>query len=74
MGAPSKNGVGSTVIGRDTGRWPVYIPRVHTELTTRKVMVQERLDENAPRAALGNLGPSHDVCPADCCVYQPRRP
>ena len=37
-------------------------------------LVQERLSENPVRLALGNLGPSHDVCPLDCCVYQPKRP
>ena len=37
-------------------------------------LVQERLSENPERLALGALGPSHDVCPLDCCVYQPRRP
>ena len=36
-------------------------------------LVQERLSENPERLALGTLGPSHDVCPVDCCVYQPRR-
>lgn len=29
-------------------------------------LVLERTD-GAPRLALGELGPSHDVCPADCC-------
>jgi ferrochelatase len=29
-------------------------------------LVLERTD-GAPRRALGELGPSHDVCPADCC-------
>jgi ferrochelatase len=36
-------------------------------------LVQERLSENPERLALGRLGPSHDVCPEDCCAYQPRR-
>jgi ferrochelatase len=30
-------------------------------------LVQERLDPAAPRRAMSMLGPSHDVCPADCC-------
>src|SRR6266478_2156153 len=29
-------------------------------------LVLERT-EGAPRLALGNCGPSHDICPADCC-------
>ncbi len=37
-------------------------------------LVQERLSENPNRLALGTMGPSHDVCPVDCCAYQPRRP
>lgn len=37
-------------------------------------LVQERLTDNPVRLALGELGPSHDVCPVDCCVYQPRGP
>ena len=37
-------------------------------------LVQERLSENPVRPAAGNLGPSHDVCPLDCCVYPPKRP
>ena len=43
---------------RDHGRWQVHIPRVHTELTTRKVMVQERLDGVSVRdvAAVDALG------------------
>ncbi len=37
-------------------------------------LVQERLSDSPVRLALGNLGPSHDVCPIDCCKYEPRRP
>src|SRR5258707_12182864 len=29
-------------------------------------LVLERM-EGAPRLALGSHGPSHDVCPSDCC-------
>lgn len=36
-------------------------------------LVQERMAEHPVRLALGALGPSHDVCPADCCRYEPRR-
>lgn len=36
-------------------------------------LIQERVDENPVRRALGTLGPSHDVCPADCCPA-PQRP
>ncbi|MBI3836754.1 MAG: ferrochelatase [Planctomycetia bacterium] len=37
-------------------------------------MIRELLEERvagAPKRALGEFGPSHDVCPADCCLYSP---
>lgn len=37
-------------------------------------LVVERMSNDPERLALGELGPSHDVCPADCCLYQPQRP
>lgn len=37
-------------------------------------LVQERLRLTADRPALGRLGPWHDVCPVDCCLYTPGRP
>jgi ferrochelatase len=36
-------------------------------------LVEERMSDHPVRPALGTLGPSHDVCPDDCCLYQPRR-
>ena len=30
-------------------------------------LVDERLTDQVVRLALGDHGPSHDVCPADCC-------
>jgi ferrochelatase len=33
-------------------------------------LILERTN-NALRLALGNMGPSHDVCLTDCCAYQP---
>lgn len=35
-------------------------------------LVEERLAATPERRALGRLGPSHDVCPLDCCL--PGRP
>jgi ferrochelatase len=35
-------------------------------------LIVERID-GGPREALGVLGPSHDVCPVDCCL-PPSRP
>lgn len=37
-------------------------------------LVEERLAEEPVRLAIGNYGPNHDVCPTDCCRYEPRRP
>ena len=37
-------------------------------------LVQERLGTRQTKDALGDLGPWHDVCPDDCCLYTPRRP
>jgi protoporphyrin/coproporphyrin ferrochelatase len=30
-------------------------------------LISERLDASCPRLAIGQFGPNHDVCPADCC-------
>ena len=35
-------------------------------------LVQERLGLVTERRSLGERGPSHDVCPADCCLYDVR--
>jgi ferrochelatase len=32
-------------------------------------LIQERLGRVERRRALGKDGPSHDVCPVDCCLY-----
>lgn len=32
-------------------------------------LIQERLGQITDRRAIGTCGPSHDVCPADCCLY-----
>ncbi len=36
-------------------------------------LVQERT-QGLPRRAIGAFGPSHDECPANCCLYTPTRP
>ena len=30
-------------------------------------VIEERVEERPTRAALGEHGPSHDVCPPGCC-------
>jgi len=35
-------------------------------------LIEERLGTVSGRQALGNRGPAPDVCPPDCCMYQPR--
>jgi ferrochelatase len=38
-------------------------------------LVEERMQANPNRLAIGRYGPNHDVCPPDCCRYSPpRRP
>jgi ferrochelatase len=37
-------------------------------------LIVERMSDAPVRLAVGEFGPSHDVCPADCCLYTPRRP
>lgn len=37
-------------------------------------LVRERIGLQEVKRSLGNLGPSHDVCPQDCCLYpRPKR-
>ncbi|MEW4563293.1 ferrochelatase [Bremerella sp. JC770] len=37
-------------------------------------LVEERLGLATEKQAIGKFGASHDVCPIDCCKYEPRRP
>lgn len=37
-------------------------------------LVQERMGGTTDRPAMGTFGSWHDVCPADCCLYEPSRP
>ncbi len=53
------------------------VPTVGTDprfVTMIGQLVQERMGATDRRLALGRLGPWHDVCPADCCLYTPQRP
>jgi ferrochelatase len=37
-------------------------------------LIEERLDPAKPKLALGQFGPSHDVCPVDCCLADRPKP
>ena len=37
-------------------------------------LIQERVHDLDSRPAVGELGPSHDICPVDCCLYPTQRP
>jgi ferrochelatase len=53
--------LGMTMVRAGTaGTHPAFIRMV-------RQLVAERMDDSAERMALGQLGPSHDVCPEDCC-------
>jgi ferrochelatase len=43
------------------GTHPAYVAMV-------RELIVERLTPDAPRRALGSLGPSSDRCAADCCL------
>ncbi len=40
-------------------------------VTLIRELVEERLSGSSDRRAIGMLGPWHDVCPEDCCLYTP---
>jgi ferrochelatase len=37
-------------------------------------LIVERMTDSPQRLALGSLGPSHDACPDDCCLFAPSPP
>ena len=37
-------------------------------------LIEERVGQTSDRQSLGSFGPTHDVCPVDCCLYTPVRP
>jgi len=43
------------------GAHPIYVAMV-------RELIQERMTANAERLSVGTFGPSHDYCPADCCL------
>jgi len=59
------------------GTDPAFVSMIR-ELIVERLPASQRADLGLPaevqRRALGPLGPNHDVCPPDCCKYEPRRP
>ncbi len=43
------------------GAHPTYVGMV-------RELIEERMSSNSERLSFGRLGPSHDFCPADCCL------
>lgn len=49
-----------TVRSATVGTHPAFIKMI-------RLLIAERLCPNEPRLSVGEFGPSHDVCAADCC-------
>jgi ferrochelatase len=48
------------------GTHPVFIQMI-------RELINERMDPAKPKLALGQYGPNHDVCPANCCPAPARK-
>ena len=60
--------LGLTMVRSDTvGTHPQFVAMLSD-------LIVERVSGAADRAAIGQFGPSHDVCPPDCCLPAPRPP
>ncbi|MGB5311603.1 MAG: ferrochelatase [Polyangiales bacterium] len=58
--------LGITLTRAETvGTHPAFIAMI-------RELIEERMGRVTLRQALGKRGPSPDVCPPDCCQYQPR--
>jgi ferrochelatase len=54
----------------------IRVPTVGTDpvfVAMIRELIEERLQENPMRRVLGALGPSHDVCPLNCCQLGERQ-
>ena len=64
-------------ISHELGMNMVRCPTVGTHprfVQMIRELIVERMSDEPVRLCLGELGPSHDVCPIDCCKYEPQRP
>ncbi len=52
------------VRGATVGTHPRFVQMI-------RELIEERMAESPKRQALGALGPCHDACPDDCCLYMP---
>jgi len=60
------NELGITLTRAPTvGTHPAFVSMI-------RELIEERLGKVSVRQSMGNRGPSPDVCPPDCCQYQPR--
>ena len=48
------------------GTHPRFVTMIHE-------LIQERVSNSPERPTLGTMGPNHDVCPEDCCLYTAQR-
>jgi ferrochelatase len=47
------------------GTHPVFVRMI-------RELVEERMNPGLPKSSIGQFGPSHDVCPVNCCAPPPR--
>ena len=60
------NKLGITLTRAETvGTHPAFVGMI-------RELIEERLGRASTRQAVGKRGPAPDVCPPDCCKYQPR--
>ena len=60
--------LGMNLVRAETpGTHPAFVAMI-------RELIQERLDSNAPRHAVGRFGPSHDTCAPTCCLPGNGRP
>lgn len=53
--------LGITLVrARTVGNHPVFVRMI-------RELINERMDPAQPKLAVGQYGPEHDMCPADCC-------
>jgi ferrochelatase len=60
----------------ELGMTMIRVPAIGTDpafVAMIRELIEERLQENPVRRSLGALGPSHDVCPLNCCQLGKRR-